>query len=71
MGSIDATFLAQFILITACIMAALGYYLGKRKTQTPFVTALLCVLSALIPPIALIFLFVLVLKNDVQMKNAD
>lgn len=71
MGSINATLLGQFILISACIMTVLGYYLGKRKTQTPFVTTLLCVFSALIPPIALIFLFVLVIKDDVQSKNAN
>ncbi|MBS3796533.1 hypothetical protein [Pseudoalteromonas sp. BDTF-M6] len=64
--SINTTLFGQLILALAIIMAIVGYYLGKRKTQTPFLTSCLGFFSALIPPVALIFLIVLVLKNDVQ-----
>lgn len=62
--NINATFLGQFILILAIVMAVLGYYLGKRKTETPVLTAVIAFFTALIPPIALIFLMILVLKKD-------
>ncbi len=68
--NINATLLGQFIFALAIVMAILGYYLGKRKTQTPFLTSGLGFLSALIPPIALIFLIALVFKNDVQTTSS-
>ena len=68
--NINATLFGQMIFALAIVMAFACYYLGKRKTQTPFVTSGLGFLSALIPPIALIFLIVLVLKNDVQTTSS-
>lgn len=62
--NINATFIGQFILILAIVMAVVGYYLGKRKTETPVLTAVIAFFSALSPPLALIFLAVLVLKKD-------
>lgn len=64
--NIDATLVGQLIFILAIVMAVVGFYLGKRKTQTPFLVSALGFVSALVPPLALIFLIVLVLKGDVQ-----
>lgn len=64
--NINATWIGQIIFVLALLMAALGYYLGKRKTQSPILTSVVAFFSALIPPIALIFLIALVLKNDVK-----
>jgi len=64
--NINATLFGQIVFVLAIITAILGYYLGKRKTQTPILTAILAFFSALLPPVALIFLIVLVVKNDVQ-----
>jgi hypothetical protein len=63
--NINATLFGQVIVVFALLMAALGYYLGKRKTQSPNLTAVVAFFSALVPPLAIILLIVLVLKNDV------
>lgn len=67
---INSTLLGQVIIVLAIIMAVLGYYLGKRKTQMPVLTSVVGFFSALLPPLALIFLIVLLVKNDVQ-ASAD
>ncbi len=64
--NIDATLVGQLIFVLAIVMAVVGFYLGKRKIQTPFHVSVLGFVSALVPPLALIFLIVLVLKCDVQ-----
>lgn len=64
--NINATLFGQIVIVLALIMAALGFYLGKRKTQTPVLAAVVGVLTAFIPPMALIYLAALVLKNDVM-----
>ena len=64
--SINATLFGQVIVVFALLMAALGYYLGKRKTQSPNLTAVVAFFSALVPPLTIILLIVLVLKNDVK-----
>ncbi|MBO1256147.1 hypothetical protein J3L16_10675 [Alteromonas sp. 5E99-2] len=58
--------LGKIVIVFAIIMVSLGYYLGKRKTQTPVLTAVIAFFSALLPPIAIVFLMVLVIKNDVE-----
>lgn len=63
---INITVLGQIIIIFAIFMVIVGYYLGKRKTTTPVVTSVIALFTAFVPPIALIFLIVLVLKKDVK-----
>lgn len=46
------------------IVGGLSYYLGKRKTNDPKVIALVGVLLCITPPLNLVYLFVLTLKND-------
>ncbi|RUO77784.1 hypothetical protein [Idiomarina seosinensis] len=62
---LNATLIGQLIFVLAIIMAVISYYLGKRKTQTPLVTTIVGLVSAFVPPLAIIFLMALVLKNDV------
>ena len=69
--NINATLFGQVVIALAVVMAILGYYLGKRKTQTPILTAVVAFFTALIPPVALLFLVVLVLKNDVQPTTSN
>lgn len=69
--NINATLFGQVVIVLAVIMAVLGYYLGKRKTQTPILTAVIAFFTALLPPVALIFLIVLVVKNDVQSTTSN
>ena len=75
--NLNATLLGQsfvffvfFILYAILLVGGLSYYLGKRKTQNPKVTAVIGVLLSFIPPLALIYIAVLVLKNDVE-KNKE
>lgn len=63
---INPVLLGKIVILFAIVMASLGYYLGKRKTQTPVLTAVIAFFSALLPPIAIVFLMALVIKNDVQ-----
>ena len=69
--NINATLFGQVVIVLAVVMALLGYYLGKRKTQTPILTAVVAFFTALVPPVALLFLVVLVLKNDVQPTTSN
>lgn len=62
---INATFLGQFILISAIVIGLVSYYLGRRKTQAPVITGLLGFVLGLVPLLGLIYLVVLVLKRDV------
>ena len=61
---INATQAGQIIALLAVFFAVIGFNLGKRKTDTPFLTAVLAFFSALVPPIGLVFLMVLALKQD-------
>lgn len=62
---INATLLGQFIVTCAVIIGFVSYYLGRRKTQTPIITGLLGFVLGFIPILGLIYLIVLVMKNDV------
>ncbi|MDN7134909.1 hypothetical protein [Pseudidiomarina terrestris] len=66
---INATLVGQTIIILAVIFAIAGFYLGKRKTETPILVSILALFSALMPPIGLIFLMVLALKKDLPSAN--
>ncbi|GAA5141746.1 hypothetical protein GCM10025767_29560 [Thalassotalea piscium] len=63
--NINATLLGEFMALFALIMGAVCYYLGRRKTQTPVLAGLLGVVLSLIPPFALVYFVVLLLKKDV------
>ena len=64
--NINATLIGQIIVILIPVFAAISYYLGKRKTSTPIVVAVIGGLLALIPLFGLIFIAVLALKQDID-----
>ncbi|KZY42104.1 hypothetical protein A3733_04305 [Pseudoalteromonas shioyasakiensis] len=64
--NINATLIGQIIVILIPVFAAISYYLGKRKTSTPIVVAVIGGLLALIPLFGLIFIAVLALKQDIE-----
>jgi hypothetical protein len=68
--NINATLLGEFIALFALIMGAVCYYLGRRKTQTPVLAGLLGFVLSLIPPFALVYFVVLLLKKDVGSTSA-
>ncbi len=67
--AIGGSVLVQFYLVFVLLIGILSYYLGKRKTQTPKLTAFLGVLLAFVPPFALLYIIVLIIKNDIQPVN--
>ncbi len=68
---INATILGQFIFISMIVITGLSYYLGKRKTQNVKTTTFIGFLLSFMPPLGLIFVAVLGLKNDVSNNNAS
>jgi hypothetical protein len=64
--SINATVLGQFIIIFALFVGVLSYYLGRRKTQTPVIACLFGIVLSVVPPFGLVYLIVLLLKNDIN-----
>jgi CDP-diglyceride synthetase len=68
--NINATLLGEIMIIFVLIVGVLSYYLGRRKTQTPVIAALLGVVLSLFPPFGLVYLVVLLLKKDVNSSSA-
>ncbi len=66
---INMTLFGNIIFFSMFIVGALSYYLGKRKTSTPKIIALIGVLLCITPPLNIVFILVLVLKNDHIIKN--
>jgi FtsH-binding integral membrane protein len=60
----NATLVGQCIILFALIMGAICYYVGRRKTQTPLLSALLGTVLSIMPPFGLVYLVALVLKKD-------
>lgn len=67
--NINATLLGEIIFISVIVIGFLSYYLGKRKTNTPKMATLVGIILSFIPPLGLIYLAVLVLKNDINQNN--
>ncbi|RUO68751.1 hypothetical protein [Idiomarina ramblicola] len=66
----SVTYLSMYVVfILVPLFAILSYYLGKRKTQTPKLATLIGFILAFIPPLALIYIAVLVIKDDVQVTE--
>lgn len=66
MGNINATLMGQFMLLFIILITVISYFLGKKKTSTPKMTAFIGFLLAFIPPLGLIYIAFLVLKNDLE-----
>lgn len=62
----NITFIGELVFYSMFIVGALSYYLGKRKTTSPKIAALIGVVLCIIPPLNLAFLIVLMLKNDME-----
>jgi len=69
--NIDATVYGQVVFGFIIIVSVLSFYFGKRKTTNPKLTSLIGALLSFIPPLALIYLAVLVLKRDINHNNFE
>lgn len=62
--NLNATLIGQIAFALSILCAVAGYVLGKRKTNTPKLMALLGFIFGFIPPLGPIFILVLALKKD-------
>jgi hypothetical protein len=69
--NINATLVGQVMFVFVLVVGALSYYLGRRKTRTPVLAGLLGIVLCIIPPFALVYLAVLVLKKDVGSTSSS
>lgn len=63
--NINITLVGELILYSMLIVGALSYYLGKRKTSNPKVATLIGVMLCITPPLNLVYLIILMLKDNV------
>ncbi|CAM3377174.1 hypothetical protein [Shewanella pealeana] len=68
--SINASLLGEFIfqilLIAMLVIGGISFYLGKRKTTTPTLVAIIGTMLSIIPPLGLIYVAALAFKKDIQ-----
>ena len=69
--NINATLIGEIVVISLLVVGFLSFYLGKRKTNSPKLAALIGVLLSLIPPLGLIYIVFLVLKNDIKQQGSE
>lgn len=69
--NINATLIGELVVLSVLVVGFLSFYLGKRKTNSPKLAALIGVLLSLIPPLGFIYLAVLVLKDDINQNNSS
>ena len=60
-----AVILAILFLMFVATVTWLSYYLGTTKTENPITSAVIGFLLSLIPPLGLIYLVILSLKEEV------
>lgn len=63
----NATLVGQLIVIFALVVGVISYFIGRRKTQSPIMAGVLGAVLSIIPLFGLIYLVVLMLKNDVNL----
>ena len=65
--NINATLVGQLIVVFALVVGVISYFLGRRKTQSPILAGVLGAVLSIVPLFGLIYLVVLILKNDVNL----
>lgn len=66
---IDKTLYTLIMIAFIFAVGAISYSLGKRKTTTPKMTALMGVMLAVIPPLGLIYVILLFFRKDLSVVN--
>lgn len=62
--NINATVVGQIAFVFIIIMPFLGYYLGKKKTNSPILVSVIAFFTGFIPPFAILFVLFLVFKKN-------
>ena len=63
--NLNVTLFGELVFYSMFIVGGLSYYLGRRKTSNPKVVALIGVVLCVVPPLNLVHLIVLSIKNDI------
>lgn len=67
--NINITFVGELIFYSMFVVGGLSYYLGIRKTSSPKIATLIGVVLCITPPLNLVYLIVLMLKDEVVISN--
>ena len=62
---INMALLGQLLAVWVVFATVLTYILVKKKTETPMIATMIGFVLSFLPPISIIYLIVLVLKNDI------
>ena len=63
--NLNVTLYGEIVFYSMFIVGGLSYYLGKRKTNNPKAVALIGVLLCITPPLNIVHLSGVSIKNDV------
>jgi len=69
--NLNVTLYGDIVFYSMFIVGGLSYYLGKRKTNNPKVVALIGVLLCITPPLNIVHLIVLSIKNDIVTEKLE
>ncbi len=58
-----------YIFIYIFITGGLSYYLARRKTNTPILATLIGMALCILPPLNIIYIVVLIIKNNVVISE--
>jgi len=64
--SFNVTLFGEIVFYSMFIVGGLSYYLGRHKTGKPKTTSLIGVVLCIAPPLNLVYLVVLLLKNNIE-----
>ncbi|QBF83465.1 hypothetical protein EXU30_12720 [Shewanella maritima] len=64
--ALDVSVFGSFILLFMVIIGLISYFLGRRKTNHPIITAVIGMFVSFIPFAGLIYVAFLALKQDVN-----
>jgi len=67
----NATLVGQFAFALAIVCALVGYFVGRRKSNSPVLLAVVGFFCGLIPPLGAIFIIIIALKKDLPNNQQD
>lgn len=67
--NLNVTLFGEVVFYSMFIVGGLSYYLAKRKTNNPKLVTLIGILLCLTPPLNIVHLIVLSIKNDVVQEK--
>lgn len=70
-GTLIGELIFYSLILFVPLVGFLSFYLGKRKTHTPKIAMFIGILLSLIPPLGLIYIVILVLKNDIKQASLE